>query len=1157
MDLSKDIPQIGVGTQAQCHRKITEQQTDAGCCSQVITAVVDPGYLHIALSGADGNGQQSCRNIELVAADHVLLFHGGDMGGQHLCVTEEFAQLIFPCGLIVQLGTDRPVHICVFVFEIAAAFPVEVRLLHLLTLLQAQVVIILFQRHSHISLQHAVHEHLKRGTVKNDVMHIKEQVRSIPSLKQTAAEQGCIDHLKGHHQGIFDLVKFDIADLFGHNRHRHLGIVFLDQLTCLVMLKHGTQGGMVLDRNFQCLCHPISLDDRLVKTEHGKQVVHGGVGRIVLIIEHIALFSRQLVGLGFCRLVQSVIGFGIAVPGLLHIQPGDTGCGTAAENAARIQAGQTALYQQLHRSQGVAAHFVEIIIHADAVQTKDGLHGIAQGFLHFVGGCLVGSDNVLELGLGQCGAVHLAVGLDGDLIDLDEMGRDHVVRQTLLQTGPQFSRIEGNVVLVISADKLRFTIGKASDRTPFDIQSRADSRFDLSRLDTVAVDLDHVALSAADGDIAIGQHLHQIAAVEVSIPENLCSFFGEVDVAAHVGILKDKLTDLAVGYRIAFLVDDAILQIELRLADGAHIVFLIDDEHAGNKAALTLGIHVEIGDALQIEVVGRLTAHDDLLQEGTGLAGQLSGEGGRDQEDGDALAQQVFHKGQGIFHRGKRKDVGFVAAAVQDAGQDHDGGDEVQGNNMHASVAGGDHGLALVIRGLHTQLQIAVLMQDTLGISGGAGSIDRKSGIVGIGLLIAIQGLAAVDLFPHITGNGQLTAAVTVDIVNTLRSHDLLRNDKCCACSPYADHGDDGLNAAGQFDQNKVFLADVLRLQVCINTAADDADLFIAYAFGIFFIVEGNHFLRVCAGHQFPHFFHVTLHGISPLNLYLNSTARKQCCMFTLSFVSLPVQLPGRPAQSAHAFIHQIGCQQNADHRRKIPYPGTVFTNRNEQDREQPHHIKQQHSQGRGIVALRQQTMIHCSNLSLFDQKHRIKSHIDHFQRSNIDQAVTRPLGHKDLMDGQGCSNEQSAQNDAVAEQYRHVFDIGNIVMLPHGQAVGQQGDGSCPQHIAEGIEKVQPDDQRAGQKCRYDQRYKIGKLCYKLSKRQLLLFFVVDRFIRFHKALPGQVDVCTVVDPQRPTVCYFSAGIYKKQWVLHDWAGILREWGNRHIDTVGHCRYD
>ena len=92
-------------------------------------------------------------------------------------------------------------------------------------------------------------------------------------------------------------------------------------------------------------------------------------------------------------------------------------------------------------------------------------------------------------------------------------------RQALHELFSQIVLIEFDLFFIIIAQKTLIIVVESSCGDPFDSQGLTDRSLDLSRLDPVAVDLDHISASAKQNIAAVRIPAGKIAGVTKAVLE--------------------------------------------------------------------------------------------------------------------------------------------------------------------------------------------------------------------------------------------------------------------------------------------------------------------------------------------------------------------------------------------------------------------------------------------------------------------------------------------------------------------------------------------------------------------------------------------------------------------------------------------------------------
>ena len=305
-----------------------------------------------------------------------------------------------------------------------------------------------------------------------------------------------------------------------------------------------------------------------------------------------------------------------------------------------------------------------------------------------------------------------------------------------------------------------------------------------------------------------------------TVHKRLCGFLGKVDIAAHIGILKAELSDLAVLRLIPLLGQQGNFGFHLGFADRTGLILPVDFEYAHRETAFGRGVNIDQLKVLVVNVIGGLAADKQHPQEGSRLVAEHTHIGRGQKGDGDPL----FHEEHLQRHRvldGGVADNKHLAAANAEQLQDHDNGsDKVHGREQRHPVLAVEGILSVETDGLDRPAEIAVLVQHTLGIARGSRGVNSVGGVV-----VVCHGVTALRLCRHQlvpAGGVQLipAAAVGTYVVNTVGRVGILHQRPRRARLPYADHRDDGHYAARQVDQHKVLFADPLGAEVGIDPAA-------------------------------------------------------------------------------------------------------------------------------------------------------------------------------------------------------------------------------------------------------------------------------------------------------------------------------------------------
>ena len=518
----------------------------------------------------------------------------------------------------------------------------------------------------------------------------------------------------------------------------------------------------------------------------------------------------------------------------------------SAEDDTRAQALQAALADHVDGPQGIAAQFVEVVTNADLCKPQDLRHRSADGRFRIVGRGDIATLEVSRIRCRQGTAVQLSAGLERNGVDLHEVGRDHIVRQTLHQFFAQRRRVEVHIRRIIGTEVALPFILKAARRAPVDVEGLLHRGLDLRRFDAVAVDFDHIAAAAEQDVVAVRVSGRQVSGVIDAVYKRLRRLFRKIDIAADIGVYEAELAGFALRDLVSVLAEKGDLRLHLGLADGAGLISLVDLEEADGKTALAAGVDVDEVQILVVQVVRRLASHKQHPQEGACVVAELAHIRRRQEGDGDAFGQEELGQRRRILDGRIPDDVVFAAVDIQRRKNYDDRRDKIHRGQCRQAVLLVKGNLAVHADRVDRPLEVSVLMEHALRISRGARGIDGISRVVLVRILVPGERLTAHDVFPVVHGDFQLALAVLPDIVDALRSIGVLYQRPGCARLPHADHGDHRQHAARQIDQHKGLFSDLVCLQPGIDTPGHIVQLGIGDALGMHLIKEDR-----CVGVSF------------------------------------------------------------------------------------------------------------------------------------------------------------------------------------------------------------------------------------------------------------------------------------------------------------------
>ena len=269
-------------------------------------------------------------------------------------------------------------------------------------------------------------------------------------------------------------------------------------------------------------------------------------------------------------------------------------------------------------------------------------------------------------------AVKFAIRLERNFIDMNVIRRNHIIRQFFQQFCAQLFGIDADVRRVISAKIGLAPVLKALCSHPVDPQRLLYRRFDLGRLNAVAVYFNHIVTSSEKHEIPVRQFFSKVAAVIDTVHKGFRRFLGEIDIAANVFVTEAKFTHFTIRHGVPVLIKQHIFKIKLRLADRAGGIRLINLENADNKAAFAHGVHIVDIHFFKINIVCGFTADNQLLQKRSGLSAEHTNIGWGQKCNTDTFFKKHFLEKHRIFDRCIRSDKLLALAVVKRIKDDHD-----------------------------------------------------------------------------------------------------------------------------------------------------------------------------------------------------------------------------------------------------------------------------------------------------------------------------------------------------------------------------------------------------------------------------------------------------------------------------------------------------
>ena len=225
--------------------------------------------------------------------------------------------------------------------------------------------------------------------------------------------------------------------------------------------------------------------------------------------------------------------------------------------------------------------------------------------------------------------------------------------------------------------------------------------------------------------------------MEHAVANDLRGTRGQVDVAPEVWM---RIADLTLAGSLHALAP-LVLEVQVEQVDGGvpnrrDVVRTVEDHVENDAARLRKAIHVVQGrrTARVVQLVGRLSRNDDLLEAGTRLP--IGPHVRRRHEDAlDPVAFDEIRKKSDVCHRIAVDDV-YGCGVQQVRGLKHDVCSKVEMLHHATGRLGKDVSLRSCER---AQVQGPIFVQHALGVARRARGIDRKARVVPVRLLVAAK----------------------------------------------------------------------------------------------------------------------------------------------------------------------------------------------------------------------------------------------------------------------------------------------------------------------------------------------------------------------------------------------------------------------------------
>ncbi|CAH0316242.1 hypothetical protein SRABI112_05096 [Pseudomonas mediterranea] len=256
--------------------------------------------------------------------------------------------------------------------------------------------------------------------------------------------------------------------------------------------------------------------------------------------------------------------------------------GGLGEQGAQVDLGTEILVQaglQLHGQQGMATQFEEPVVPADLIQVQQVLPDLGDGDFGVTLGCFVGlAGEGFQARLGQGAAVELAVGGQGQGVQVHEGAGHHVFGQVLEQGAAQ---LFGRHRFTADIGHQALALGLAGDVFPGDDHHFANAgaqgkgRFDFADLDAQTADLHLEVIPAQVFQRAVGEPAAEVAGL----------------VQTGVRLAAERVGDKAFGAELRQV------EVPARHADAADMDFPGDTQWLWSATGVE-HVHLDVGDRL-------------------------------------------------------------------------------------------------------------------------------------------------------------------------------------------------------------------------------------------------------------------------------------------------------------------------------------------------------------------------------------------------------------------------------------------------------------------------------------------------------------------------------------------------------------------------------
>ena len=470
------------------------------------------------------------------------------------------------------------------------------------------------------------------------------------------------------------------------------------------------------------------------------------------------------------------------------------------------------------RGKGIAAQREEVIVHADP--------GHLQHFFKRPADCLllrrhrggIRPDLRVDIRFGQSKAIHFSVAVERDLLQPYEKSGNHVMGQELLQPAPDHFFVQVILRDIVGAQENLLAVSlEIPDSGITDPPDPAHGGFDFPGFHAVSVDFDHRIQAPGNHDVSIRQPPAHIAGMEYAVPKHPGRFFRHMNVAPEERIVETDFPLLPFGYFLSVFIQQPDPDIfEYRLSDGRDVIPPVYFKLCHMEPGLAHSVVVDQPYSFKPDAVRSLASCNQCFQ----ACGRAFG---HDAENGGGQESEVHPVTVELFIQADRIPCAFggkdhqVHPGIQGIQENLHGSNEVQRSRFGHTGFRVDQVAGPAFQRCLVQLDFSVLLQHTFGLSGAAGSIDRKAGVMIRCPAESGKGGCLQDVLPRLLVNHQPAPAVLPDGFDPFRGIRIFHCGEGGPRFPDPEHRNKRTRVPWKTDQDEILRADSPAFQIAVN----------------------------------------------------------------------------------------------------------------------------------------------------------------------------------------------------------------------------------------------------------------------------------------------------------------------------------------------------